>query len=172
MESQKALRLTAFRYKKEGTTEAQLQTYMTQVFGPRAAPIQVRHGVLKVIQVSPRPLLQHIKSTLDLLADLGKQQYHTPSSSKKLITEKIPWALGRGWTLDDHDVIISVYVPNAETMAAIVNDPEFQELLSGDSEILQPTAKVTAGWDEVFVDNGQVVTMDRSNRLGESRETV
>ncbi|PYH72225.1 EthD domain-containing protein [Aspergillus vadensis CBS 113365] len=163
-ERQTALRLTAFRYKKEGITEAQLQTYMTQVFGPRAAPIQVRHGVSKVIQVT-------YQSTLDVLADLGKQQYHTPSSSKKLITEKIPWALGRGWTLDDHDVIISVYVPNAETMAAIVKDPEFQELLSGDSEILQPTAKVTAGWDEVFVDNGQVVTMDR-NRLDESRETV
>lgn len=173
MERQTALRLTAFRYKKEGITEAQLQTYMTQVFGPRAAPIQVRHGVLKVIQVSTLiDPFAAIKSTLDLLADLGKQQYHTPSSSKKLITEKIPWALGRGWTLDDHDVIISVYVPNAETMAAIVNDPEFQELLSGDSEILQPTAKVTAGWDEVFVDNGQVVTMDRSNRLEESRETV
>lgn len=86
--------------------------------------------------------------------------------------EKIPWALGRGWTLDDHDVIISVYVPNAETMAAIVNDPEFQDLLSGDSEILQPTAKVTAGWDKVFVDDGQVATMDRSSSLEESRETI
>ena len=57
-------------------------------------------------------------------------------------------------------------------MAAIVNDPEFQDLLSGDSEILQPTAKVTAGWDKVFVDDGQVVTMDRSSSLEESRETI
>ena len=71
MERQTALRLTAFRYKKEGITEAQLQTYMTQVFGPRAAPIQVRHGVLKVLQVSPRPLCSP-SVHLDLLADLGE----------------------------------------------------------------------------------------------------
>lgn len=73
MERQKALRLTAFRYKKEGITEAQLQTYMTQVFGPRAAPIQVRHGVLKVIQVST--LIDPFAAwqfTLNLLADLGE----------------------------------------------------------------------------------------------------
>lgn len=89
---------------------------------------------------------------------------YTPPITKSLITEKLPWALRPGWKLDDHDVSISMYVPNPETLQAIIADPEFQSLVAGEDHILdQERATVTAGWEEVFLDEGKIVDVERES---------
>lgn len=46
-------------------------------------------------------------------------------------------------------------------MQAIVMDPDFQSLVAGEDEICDQTrAKVTAGWEEVYVEDGKVVDDD------------
>ncbi|GKZ24595.1 hypothetical protein AbraIFM66951_011999 [Aspergillus brasiliensis] len=136
-QKQMVLKLTSFRYKKEGISEKDFHEYASKSHAPKAAIVQARHGALKVCQ------------------------YHTPSASKKLITEKIPWAVRPGWEIEDHDIMVSVYVPNAETAQAIVMDPDFQSLVAGEDEICDQTrAKLTAGWEEVFVEDGKVVDED------------
>jgi hypothetical protein len=43
-------------------------------------------------------------------------------------------------------------------MLAIVTDPDFQGLVAGEDEICdQEKAHITAGWEEVYVENGKVV---------------
>ncbi|KAI9040423.1 EthD domain-containing protein [Aspergillus affinis] len=131
------LKLTSFRYKKEGISEKEFHDYASKSHAPKAALVQARHGALKVVQ------------------------YHTPSTSKQLIRDKIPWAIRSGWEIDDHDIQVSVWVRNTETMQAIVMDPDFQSLVAGEDDICDQTrAKVTAGWEEVFVDDGKVVEAD------------
>lgn len=57
---------------------------------------------------------------------------------------------------------ISIYVPNPETLQAIITDPEFQSLVAGEDDILdQARAHVTAGWEEVFIEDGKIVDMER-----------
>lgn len=57
-----------------------------------------------------------------------------------------------------------MYVPDPETLQAIVTDPEFQSLVAGEDHILdQERATVTAGWEEVFVDEGKIVDIDRES---------
>jgi hypothetical protein len=88
-------------------------------------------------------------------------QYHTPNSTKKLIIEKVPWAIRPGWEIDDYDIQVSAWVRNTETMQAIVMDPDFQALVAGEDEICdQVRAKITAGWEEVFVEDGKIVDVD------------
>ncbi|GJP96131.1 hypothetical protein AnigIFM63604_005791 [Aspergillus niger] len=136
-QKQMVLKLTSFRYKKEGISEKEFHEYASKSHAPKAAIVQARHGAIKVCQ------------------------YHTPSASKRLITEKIPWAVRPGWEIEDHDIMVSVYVPNAETAQAIVTDPDFQSLVAGEDEICDQTrAKLTAGWEEVFVEDGKVVGED------------
>lgn len=43
-------------------------------------------------------------------------------------------------------------------MLAIVMDPDFQGIVAGEDEICdQAKAHVTAGWEEVYVEDGKVV---------------
>jgi hypothetical protein len=43
-------------------------------------------------------------------------------------------------------------------MLAIVTDSDFQGLVAGEDEICdQAKAHITAGWEEVYVENGKVV---------------
>jgi hypothetical protein len=52
------LKLTSFRYKKEGMSEKDFHDYASKDHAPKAAIVQARHGALKVAQVSqdlPRP---------------------------------------------------------------------------------------------------------------------
>ncbi|KAE8160931.1 hypothetical protein BDV40DRAFT_313403 [Aspergillus tamarii] len=137
-QKQLVLRLTSFRYKKEGISEKDLHEYGTRDHAPKAARIQERHGAIKVTHI------------------------YTPSITKKLITDKLPWVVRPGWSIDDHDVSISIYVPNPETLQAIITDPEFQSLVAGEDDILdQARARVTAGWEEVFIEDGKIVDMER-----------
>ncbi|GAB1206402.1 hypothetical protein APSETT445_005089 [Aspergillus pseudonomiae] len=153
-QKQLVLRLTSFRYKKDGISEKDFHEYGTRQHAPNAARIQERHGAIKVTHI------------------------YTPSISKKLITDKIPWAVRPGWSIDDHDVSISVYVPDPETLQAIVTDPEFQSLIAGEDEILDQTrAHVTAGWEEVFIENGKIVDIERPSweeltAMGQDSETT
>lgn len=48
------LKLTSFRYKKEGITEQEFHDYASKDHAPKAAVIQARHGALKVAQVRHR----------------------------------------------------------------------------------------------------------------------
>ncbi|PWY82106.1 hypothetical protein BO70DRAFT_429183 [Aspergillus heteromorphus CBS 117.55] len=132
-QKQKVINLTAFRRKKATISDEEFQEYLIETHGPQSAIIQARHGALKVVQ------------------------FHTPQSSKNLILEKIPWTIQPGWQLDDYDLIVSVYVPSMETMEAILTDPEFQPLFAGEERVFEPGAKLTAGWEEVFVEGGRVV---------------
>lgn len=46
-------------------------------------------------------------------------------------------------------------------MQAIVMDPDFQSIVAGEDDICdQAKAKVTAGWEEVFVEDGKIVEAD------------
>ena len=70
----------------------------------------------------------------------------------------MPWVVRPGWTIDDHDIIISVWVRTTDDMLAIVMDPDFQGLVAGEDEICDSAkAHITAGWEEVFVEDGKVV---------------
>ncbi|GAB1196792.1 hypothetical protein APSETT444_006069 [Aspergillus pseudonomiae] len=167
-QKQLVLRLTSFRYKKDGISEKDFHEYGTRQHAPNAARIQERHGAIKVTHVNGKKYLLTHRS----------RKIYTPSISKKLITDKIPWAVRPGWSIDDHDVSISVYVPDPETLQAIVTDPEFQSLIAGEDEILDQTrAHVTAGWEEVFIENGKIVDIERPSweeltAMGQDSETT
>ncbi|KAE8325671.1 hypothetical protein BDV39DRAFT_206794 [Aspergillus sergii] len=49
-QKQLVLRLTSFRYKKEGIPEKDFHEYGTREHAPKAARIQQRHGAIKVTQ--------------------------------------------------------------------------------------------------------------------------
>jgi hypothetical protein len=49
------LKLTSFRYKKEGITEQEFHDYASKDHAPKAAVVQARHGALKVAQVRHGP---------------------------------------------------------------------------------------------------------------------
>ena len=51
------LKLTSFRYKKEGITEQEFHDFLTKYHAPKAAVVQARHGALKVAQVGAGPQL-------------------------------------------------------------------------------------------------------------------
>ena len=54
--------------------------------------------------------------------------------------------------------MISVWVRSTDDMMAIVLDPDFQSLVAGENEICDTErAHLTAGWEEVFVEDGKVV---------------
>lgn len=79
---------------------------------------------------------------------------------RDIIPEKIPWALRPGFNIADWDATISVYVRTTEQMMAIVMDPDFQALVAGDNDYVDTErATVTAGWEEVYVDNGEIVNV-------------
>ena len=68
-----------------------------------------------------------------------------------------------GWEIDDHDLQVSVYVRDTDTIQAILMDPDFQALVADDHEYsLQDKAKVTAGWEEVFLEDGKIVEVDQA----------
>ncbi|KAL4892448.1 hypothetical protein BDV59DRAFT_202586 [Aspergillus ambiguus] len=137
-QKQLVLKLTSFWYKKDGISWKDFHEYGTREHAPKAVRIQERHGAYKITHV------------------------YTPPITKILITEKIPWALRPGWSIDDHDIAVSVYVPDPETLQAIITDPEFQGLVAGEDHILgQERATVTAGREEVFVDEGKIVDIER-----------
>lgn len=46
------LKLTSFRYKKEGISDEEFHQYASVHHAPKAAIVQARHGALKVAQVS------------------------------------------------------------------------------------------------------------------------
>ena len=72
------------------------------------------------------------------------------------------WATQQpGWEIADHDYELAVYVRNVGTMQAILMDPEFHTLMAEDAGYtLHNKAKVTAGWEEVFVEDGKIVEPD------------
>jgi hypothetical protein len=87
-------------------------------------------------------------------------QFHTPPAARAIIEEKLPWALRPGFKLDDHDITINVWVRTTEDMLAIVMDPDFQTLVAGDDKTVDLTkATITAGWEEVYVENGKIVNV-------------
>jgi hypothetical protein len=51
-------------------------------------------------------------------------------------------------------------------MMAIVMDPDFQALIAGDDEVVDPErATVTAGWEEVYVEDGNIVNIEDGKSL-------
>ncbi|KAL3468835.1 hypothetical protein BJX99DRAFT_98000 [Aspergillus californicus] len=136
-QKQRVLKLTNFRYKKEGVSDKEFHEATSKQHAPKAAIVQARHGVLKV------------------------SHYYTPSATKNIITEKFPWSVRPGWEIDDHDVTVSLYVPNIETLQAIVTDPDFQALVMNEDGICDPDrGRMTMGWEEVHVEDGQIVSFD------------
>ncbi|KAF2106509.1 hypothetical protein BDV96DRAFT_607380 [Lophiotrema nucula] len=129
------IKLTSARYKKPGVSEQAFHDYGTRVQAPKAAIIQARHGALKV------------------------SQYHTPTSFQHLFRTQLPWAVrGPGWSIDDHDIFISVYVRKVDDLVKIVMDPEFQALVAGEDDIVDGMrGTVSAGWEEVYVEDGKIV---------------
>jgi hypothetical protein len=147
----KVLKLTSLRYKKENYTEKEFHDFGTD-HGLKAAKIQQRHGALRVAQVG-----FFNSNYFRIILIFSDWQYHTPSVTKKLLTDNIPFALRPGWAVDDHDIMISVWVRTTEQMAAIFMDPDFQTLVMGDTPESQEKAHITAGWEEVFLDDGKIV---------------
>lgn len=50
-QKQMVLKLTSFRYKKEGISEKEFHEYASKSHAPKAAIVQARHGAIKVCQV-------------------------------------------------------------------------------------------------------------------------
>lgn len=85
---------------------------------------------------------------------------------RNLIEEKLPWALRPGFQIDDHDCTINVWVRRPEDMIAIVTDPDFQALISGDDEVIDNSkATIAAGWEEVYVEDGKVVNLEHGESI-------
>jgi hypothetical protein len=83
-----------------------------------------------------------------------------------LLEEKIPWVVRPGFKVDDHDCQISVYVRATEDLMAIVTDPDFQALVVGDDEVVDAErATVTAGWEEIYVEDGKIVNTENGQSL-------
>lgn len=83
-----------------------------------------------------------------------------------MFEEKLPWAVRPGWKIDAHDVMISVWIRTPESMMAIVTDPDFQALIAGDDEVIDnDKATVTAGWEEVYVEDGKIVNIEDGKSL-------
>ncbi|CCD51719.1 hypothetical protein ACHAQE_000833 [Botrytis cinerea] len=129
---EKVLKLTSFRYKRPEYSDKEFHDFCTD-HGLKAAKIQQRHGALKIAQ------------------------YHTPPACKKLLTDMIPFALQPGWALEEHDLMVQVWVRTTNDMAAIFTDPEFQMLVGGSTPEVQDKAHITAGWEEVFVEDNKIV---------------
>ncbi|KAL9111100.1 MAG: hypothetical protein Q9227_004363 [Pyrenula ochraceoflavens] len=133
------LKLSSFRYKRPGVSDKDLWEFGTKKHAPLAAQIQARHGVLKVTQ------------------------FYTPPVSKQLITDKLPWVIQSGWEIADYDISVSFYVRTTDTMQAVITDPDFQALMAeDDTYLLTDKAKLTAGFEEVFVEDGKVLEPDTS----------
>lgn len=50
-------------------------------------------------------------------------------------------------------------------MVKIVMDPDFQALVTGDEEVTDAQkGSVSAGWEEVYVENGKIVNVDEEGR--------
>lgn len=68
------------------------------------------------------------------------------------------WAVQPGWEIDDHDLEVSVWVRDVETMAKIVTDPDFQALTTMETHIIDVLrGTLRAGWEEVYVEDGKIV---------------
>lgn len=82
-----------------------------------------------------------------------------------MIKEKTPWAVQPGFKIDDHDAMISVCVRKTDDLVAIVMDPDFQALVAGDAEVTDmERGTVTAGWEEVYVEDGKIVNVDEDGK--------
>jgi hypothetical protein len=85
---------------------------------------------------------------------------------RDIIEEKLPWAVRPGWKIDDHDAVIQVYIKTPEQMMAIVSDPDFQSLIAGDDDFVDASkASVTAGWEEVYVEDGKIVNAEEGKSV-------
>ncbi|KAF2469557.1 uncharacterized protein BDR25DRAFT_288459 [Lindgomyces ingoldianus] len=136
------LKLSSMRYKKSEVSEAQFHDHGSKFHAPKAAIVQARHGALRVAQ------------------------YYTPKALRGLVEEKLPWAVRPGWKIDEHDAVIQVYVRTPEQMMAIVTDPDFQSLIADDDDIVDPSkATVTAGWEEVYVEDGKIVNIENGKSI-------
>ena len=78
---------------------------------------------------------------------------------RDIITSKLAWAMQPSWVVDDFDIQFTVYLKDVEQLQPLMTDPEMMALLGkGETEMLdQEKVKVTAGWEEVFVEDGKVV---------------
>ena len=84
------------------------------------------------------------------------------------VKEKLPWLVRPGWEIDDHDIQIQVYVRTTDQLLAILSDPDFQALMAEeDAGDLQDPSKATicAGWEEVYVDNNEIVNIEDGKSL-------
>jgi hypothetical protein len=51
-------------------------------------------------------------------------------------------------------------------MQAIVTDPDFQSLIAGDDAIIDvENATVSAGWEEVYIEDGKIVNIEDGKSL-------
>ncbi|KAF2453854.1 hypothetical protein BDY21DRAFT_354343 [Lineolata rhizophorae] len=133
------LKLTSMRYRAPGVTEEEFHDFASRKHAPLAAVIQARHGALKAAQ------------------------YHTPSSARQLMKDKFPFVVRPGFTIDDHDIQISFWVRSTDTMLAILTDPDFQALVTGEDELKladQDRGTLVTGWEEVYVEDGKVVNVE------------
>ncbi|RYN18569.1 hypothetical protein AA0112_g11473 [Alternaria arborescens] len=136
------LRLASMRYLKAGVSEEDFHEYSTNYHAPKAAIIQARHGALRVSQI------------------------HSPTALRNLFKEKLPWVVRPGWKVDDHDISVAVWVRTSEQMQAIVTDPDFQSLIAGDDKIIDvENVTVTAGWEEVYIEDGKIVNIEDGKSL-------
>lgn len=63
-QKQLVLKLTSFRYKKEGISWKDFHEYGTRQHAPKAARIQERHGAYKITHVSALSIVAYISLPL------------------------------------------------------------------------------------------------------------
>ncbi|KAF2642236.1 hypothetical protein P280DRAFT_467628 [Massarina eburnea CBS 473.64] len=128
------IKLSGLRYKAEGISEQEFHDHASKIHAEKAAKIQLRHGALKVTQL------------------------HTPKALSDLYRNQMSWAVQPGWDIDDHDIEVSVYVRSPEDMKKILTDPDFQEIVQGETHIIDNSrGTLRAGWEEVYIEDGKIV---------------
>jgi hypothetical protein len=85
---------------------------------------------------------------------------------RELLKEKLPWVIANGWKIEDHDAQIQLYVRSLDQVTAIVMDPDFQALISGENDVQEDEGTTVAcGWEEVYVDNNEIVNIDADGKV-------
>lgn len=83
---------------------------------------------------------------------------HTPSEFRDIFRKDMAWMVQPGWDIDDHDVEVSVWVRDIETMKNIIADPDFQAITATETHVIDNSrGTLRAGWEEVYIEDGKIV---------------
>ena len=141
-------------------SEDEFHAHWTRKHAPLASAWLQRNGIIGYTQVSSLHVHVCHSHSLPRISPNPTLQYHTPKSTRDLAAGV---AKEFGWTLADYDGHVEFMVRSIEDLKKAVEDPEYPERVLPDEQrfLDQSSSVVTLGWEEVYVEDGKVVNIDR-----------